>query len=70
MTKSQRRKALKKAGLTSLGLADELGVHNTSVSRVVNGDASSLRISEHIAKRCGIPLEKMFPRYATLQEVA
>jgi transcriptional regulator with XRE-family HTH domain len=70
MTKSQRRKALREAGVTASEIAAELALNPSTVSRVLNGDAASLRVAEHVAQRCGVPLGRMFPRYRHLTGAA
>ena len=70
MTRAQRLKTLREKGLSCRTLATELGIHPSSVTRVVNGDTASLRVAEHVSSRCKVKLAVMFPRYAKLQTEA
>lgn len=62
--KPQRIRALMVAKqITNIEIARELGVTPVSVHGVIYGKWTSRRIAEAIARKLGMPLEKVFPRY-------
>lgn len=63
MTPKARKDALRKRGITQKRIAEELGVSEMSVSRVINGPGVSDRIMTYIAEKIGKPKHKVFPEY-------
>jgi lambda repressor-like predicted transcriptional regulator len=58
--------ALIKAGFNQSTIADDMKVSDTTVSYVIRGLSTSRRIANHISKKVGIPVQKLWPgRYET-----
>jgi len=63
MTPLERQFALKKKGITQHQLAQDLGVHDVSVSDVILGRRVSDRIMRGISAAIGKDVRMVFPRY-------
>jgi predicted transcriptional regulator len=61
MTPNKIRALLVERGIRQAEIAKELGVTPPAVCAVLNGHWRSPRVEAHIAKRLGIPQEKLWP---------
>jgi transcriptional regulator with XRE-family HTH domain len=53
---------LEKTGQSQQALADQLGVTQSHISRIVNGSAEpSLELALHIAELANVPIESLLP---------
>lgn len=59
MSRQHLRARLLLAGYTQERLADELGVTQSAVSRVLSGQSKSARIAQRIAQIAGIPARRI-----------
>lgn len=51
-------------GIPQAEIADSLGVTRASVCGTISGKWTSRRVSEEIARRLKLPVEKLFPKLA------
>jgi lambda repressor-like predicted transcriptional regulator len=58
---------LKKKGITQVMVAKALGVHPTTVGRVIQGKETSDRIMRFVAKAIKRDLHEVFPKHYTKQ---
>lgn len=49
-------------GVTAHSIAVELGVADSTVSRVIAGEVDSAHIQERLAELWGVPIETVFPK--------
>lgn len=63
MHPADRQALLKKKGITQQSIADEVGVSAMSVSKEINGIATSEKIRVAVAERLGLDKVQVFPEY-------
>jgi lambda repressor-like predicted transcriptional regulator len=61
MHPEQIKAAMRMAGVTPAALADDMGLARPSVTRVINGLATSARVKERVAGVVGKPVHIVFP---------
>ncbi len=57
------RAMLVERGITNADIARDLGVTRHAIYGVIHGRWTSRPVATEIARRLGLPLEKVFPRY-------
>jgi len=61
MTPNQIQAAIKDADSSQVEIAEELGITDSVVNRVVHGSKTSARIAKHIADKLGQPVDALWP---------
>lgn len=61
MHPEQIKAAMRMAGTTHAGLADELNISPSTVSQVVNGTCTSARVQARIAELTGLAVSTLWP---------
>lgn len=64
MTPRKIKSLLIAKGIKQSDIASHLGVSRASVSGTISGYWTSRRVSEEIASRLNLPVEKIFPKLA------
>lgn len=64
MKPNQIRSLMAKHQIKQADIAADLAVSPAAISSVIAGRFQSRRISEAVAKRIGLPVEKIWPRLA------
>lgn len=59
--------AIRMAGTTPAAIADELELGRSTISHVIHGRGTSLRVQERIAKIIGKPVIEIWPNHTTLR---
>jgi len=58
---------LREKGITISALADEMGVHVSTMSTVINGRSKSLRLQQAIADKLGSSVSELWPGQVRLR---